>query len=171
MQKPPYRKSVEAEIPERMITPKRDAGREIAMRLANGTDTSFMLASREPGYHSQPHRHDAEQLNYIVDGEIWLFVEAHGYRCVRGDLMRIPRNRVHWAWVRGAGPCTMIELHSPPLIGDAMLRDASVSLLGADEDAGAVRGAENIHVDYDVAATERRALAEAGETGRRPPAG
>ena len=68
----------------------------------HGTDTSIMFAERASGYHTSPHMHDCEQMNYIVSGEIYFFVDGRGYRCKAGDVMRIPRNKVHWAWNRGS---------------------------------------------------------------------
>ena len=67
----------------------------------HGTDTSIMFAERASGYHTSPHMHDCEQMNYIVSGEIYFFVDGRGYRCKAGDVMRIPRNKMHWAWNRG----------------------------------------------------------------------
>ena len=34
----------------------------------------------------------------MMSGEIWFFVEGEGYLCKKGDLMRIPRGKVHWAY-------------------------------------------------------------------------
>lgn len=56
-----------------------------------------MLASPDPGYHTHPRRHEAEQFNYILEDELWTYVEENGYRCVKGDVMRIPHDKVHWA--------------------------------------------------------------------------
>jgi quercetin dioxygenase-like cupin family protein len=166
--KPPYRLSFEKEVPEVRVTPQRSKT-DLMMRMIFGSDTSFMLATRDPGYHTKPHLHDAEQINYIVAGELWIFVEENGYRCVKGDLMRIPRNKVHWAWNRGSGPCVMLESHTPPLIGDEQLRRAATPMLGPDEDAELVQGVRNIHVDINgLDEIERRAIAEPAEIDRRP---
>ena len=81
----------------------------------HGTDTSLMFAERAAGYHTSPHKHDCEQMNYIVSGEIYFFVDGRGYRCKVGDVMRIPRNKVHWAWNRGTERAVVFESHSPPL--------------------------------------------------------
>ena len=51
-----------------------------------GNECSLMIASRAPGYHTTPHIHESEQLNYIQEGEIWFFVEEQGF-CV---TMRAP---------------------------------------------------------------------------------
>jgi hypothetical protein len=104
--------------------------------------------------------HDCEQMNYIVSGEIYFFVHGRGYRCKTGDVMRIPRNKVHWAWNRGKETAVVFESHSPPLRdrgGDAY------PLLGPDDDAGKIQHMQNILVKVDQAeidAIEARAIAE-----------
>ena len=76
--------------------------------------TSLVFAERAPGYHTSPHKHDCEQMNYIVSGEIYFFVDGRSYRCIVSDVMRIPRNKVHWAWNRGTETAVVFESHSPP---------------------------------------------------------
>jgi quercetin dioxygenase-like cupin family protein len=126
----------------------------------HGTDTSLMFAERAPGYHTSPHKHDCEQMNYIVSGEIYFFVDGRGYRCIAGDVMRIPRNKVHWAWNRGTETAVVFESHSPPL------RDrhgTAVALLGPDDDAAKIQHMPNILVEMDQAEIDRieaRAIAE-----------
>jgi mannose-6-phosphate isomerase-like protein (cupin superfamily) len=126
----------------------------------HGTDTSLMFAERGPGYHTSPHMHDCEQMNYIVSGEIYFFVDGRGYRCRAGDVMRIPRNKVHWAWNRGSETAVVFESHSPPLRdrgGDA------VGLLGPDDEAAKIQHMSNILVKLDQAeidGIEARAIAE-----------
>jgi quercetin dioxygenase-like cupin family protein len=131
-----------------------------------GNETSIMFAERGPGYHTRPHRHDAEQMNYIVSGEIWFFVEEHGYRCRAGDIMRIPRNVVHWAYNRGSEQAVIIESHCPPLIGnDAEARTTAHPLLGPEEDKAAVPYVVNHVIPMDpnkVAEIEARAFVEEG---------
>ena len=164
--KPPYRFSFEKEVaPYRVQPPKSPKG--IFLRMVEGTDISIMLASRDPGYHTHPHRHDAEQFNYIVDGELWIFVEEHGYRCVKGDIMRVPRDKIHWAWNRGDRPCVMLEAHTPPLTADERIKIGVISMRAPDEEA--IEPVTNLHVDYpQMAEVEARALGEPLEANRIP---
>jgi quercetin dioxygenase-like cupin family protein len=126
----------------------------------HGTDTSIMFAERAPGYHTSPHQHDCEQMNYIVSGEIYFFVDGRGYCCKAGDVMRIPRNKVHWAWNRGKDTAVVFESHAPPL------RDRgsdAYPLLGPDDDASKVAHKNNILVKLDqgeIDRVEARAIAE-----------
>lgn len=140
----------------------------LATQRVYGMENSIMFAERGPGYHTRPHRHDCEQMNYVVSGEIWFFVDGEGYRCRKGDIMRIPRNKVHWAYNCGSENAVLIESHCPPLIGNhAEARSTAVPLLGADEDVGAVKYVVNEIVELDpawVAEVEERALGRVAET-------
>ncbi len=165
-EKPPYRFSFENEVKPYRIQPPKSP-KDIFLRMVEGTDISIMLASRDAGYHTQPHQHDAEQFNYIVEGELWIFVEEHGYRCVKGDIMRVPRNKIHWAWNRGTGPCVMLEAHTPPLTGEAMIKIGAVAMLAPDEVA--LDGVTNLQVPYpQMAEVEERAIREPFEANRQP---
>src|SRR4051812_6137287 len=95
--KPGYRVG-KSNLPTRRARPSSAANEGVVLssQRVYGTENSIMFADRGPGYHTRPHRQDAEKINYIVSGEIWFFVEEHGYRCGPGDIMRIPRNRIPW---------------------------------------------------------------------------
>jgi mannose-6-phosphate isomerase-like protein (cupin superfamily) len=166
--KPNYRTN-KADLPVRRARPSAAARDDVmlAVQLAYGNETSFMFAERGPDYHTRPHQHDAEQMNYIISGEIWFYVDGRGYRCGPGDVMRIPKNKVHWAWNRGNENAVLIETHSPPLIGNnAEARALSVPLLGPSEDKEKVPYVVNVVVPMDpkdVAAIEQRAWDEEGD--------
>ncbi len=134
-------------------------GGALTAQMVFGSDTSIMIAERETGYHSKPHYHDAEQMNYVMDGSIWFFIGEEGFRAVKGDIVRIPRNAVHWAWVREPGNCVLFESHTPPLIGDEKMRNGAYPLLGADEDRSAITARENLWAEVDgIEAIEARSI-------------
>ena len=89
----------------------------MVVRKGYGNECSLMIATRAPGYHTKPHQHESEQINYVLDGEIWFFVEDKGFHCKKGDFQRIPANTVHWAWNRSDSEATVAEAHAPALIG------------------------------------------------------
>jgi uncharacterized cupin superfamily protein len=102
-------------------------------------------------------------MNYIVSGEIFFFVDGRGYRCKAGDVMRIPRNKVHWAWNRGTEKAVVFESHSPPLTGTIHGRGDAVALHGPDDDDSKIQHMANIMVKIDQAeidAIEARGIAE-----------
>ena len=98
------------------VTRYMTATEQMLTQKVYGNEMSLMLASRPPGYHSFPHSHDAEQLNYCLDGEIWIFVNEEGHLLKKGDFHRVPRGAIHWAWNRSDRDVTLLEAHTPPLI-------------------------------------------------------
>jgi len=144
----------------------------ITAQVAHGKSCSIILATRSPGYHSKPHRHAAEQLNYVVSGQAWLFVENQGFLGGAGSVSRIPENAVHWAWVVGDEPLVVLEIHTPPLTGDGPVKAGRLSLCLDEEEEALVR---HIHTewpdDFDPSDVERRwagrAFSEAGD-GKLP---
>jgi len=156
------------EIPPADMAPPKEMqagqGGTLYAQMAFGADTSIMIAERATGYHSKPHYHDAEQMNYVVSGSIWFFIEDQGYKATQGDIVRIPRNAVHWAWVREPGGCVLFEAHTPPLIGDEKMAKAAVSLLGPGENRADVKAVENLWANVErMEEIEARVLAEYGE--------
>jgi quercetin dioxygenase-like cupin family protein len=111
------------------------AGR-LTSKFVYGLDSNLMKAKRVGGYHSKPHVHDCEQLNLLMEGELWVFLEDQAFFMKPGDFLRIPRGRHHWAWNTGKGECLLLENHSPVLNPAAkpnakpLLTDAESSRLG-----------------------------------------
>jgi quercetin dioxygenase-like cupin family protein len=153
-------------LPVRTAAPSSAANKGVFMSTQRvyGMDTSIMFAERGPGYHTRPHRHECEQMNYVMSGEIWFFVEDEGYLCKQGDLMRIPRGKVHWAYNCANGNAVVLESHTPPLIGNhAEARSTAVPLLGDDERLEDVKYVVNEVIPMDpkiVAEIERRAIGD-----------
>lgn len=139
-------------LPPEMI----DAGHAGA-QVVYGRDASVIIASRDAGYHSKPHRHAAEQINYLLAGEAWVFIEDEGFLMKAGDLLRIPADKVHWAWVRGEVSVSVVEVHTPPLTAD--YADGRTSLLLTAEEEAVVQHVGNHWVpDYDWRGVERRVV-------------
>jgi mannose-6-phosphate isomerase-like protein (cupin superfamily) len=162
--KPNYRVNI-SDVTARRSRPTTTPDSEFkTTQRVYGMQTSLLFADRDPGYHTHPHRHDCEQMNYVLSGEIWFFVEDKAWRCTAGDIMRIPRDTVHWAWVRGTENCSVIESHSPPLPGNgAEARAAAYALLADDEELTDEKAAQNARVDMDpetVRKIEEAAIAE-----------
>ena len=72
------------------LRPARPARAQMVVRKGYGNECSLMIATRRPGYHTKPHQHESEQINYVLEGEIWFFVKDKGYLCKKGDFHRIP---------------------------------------------------------------------------------
>jgi len=157
----PLRVSI-GEIVETVLVPaKHLAGGAVTAKIAYGKDASLMVATREPGYHSKPHLHDCEQLNYVLAGELYVFIDDTGFLVREGDVFRVPRNATHWSWVQGATPCVLLEVHAPALIGDPGITDTAVALI--DESEGSddiVKIGSQWPADVDQARIEARVMPE-----------
>src|SRR5574341_1011545 len=64
------------DVPERKVDRTGVEGEDaMFVRRGYGNECSLMHAVRAPGYHTTPHVHESEQINYVLEGEIWFFVE------------------------------------------------------------------------------------------------
>jgi quercetin dioxygenase-like cupin family protein len=149
-----------ADIPETNLVPaKYLAGGSIGAQIAYGLESSMMIAVRQPDYHSRPHSHDAEQLNHVLDGQLYVFVDDHGFLARKGDIFRIPRGAVHWSWVQGDTPCVLLETHTPPLIGDEGVLDGATALIAPGEPRDTIVAVPSIWPQgVDQGAVERRVV-------------
>lgn len=143
-------------VPERRVVRSEEQGvGAMVVRKAYGNEASLMIAARLPGYHTRPHLHESEQINYVLEGEIWFFVEDKGFLCQKGDFQRIPANKIHWAWNRSDADALVAEAHAPALIGGSG-GEGAVPLFDEGE-APQIRGpGVNRFVPYDSAAVEDR---------------
>lgn len=152
------------QVPRRRVT--LEEGTTFETAFVSGRHANLMIATRPPGYHSRPHAHDAEQLNYVQEGEVWFFVGDRGYHLHTGDFFRVPRGAVHWMWNRTSKPLVLIETHAPSLADDPLFESFGVRLFANDEDAIIEGSARNTMVQVDPSSVERKYVdpAAPGET-------
>jgi quercetin dioxygenase-like cupin family protein len=144
------------DVPRRKRVQSGERGEgSMVVRKAYGNECSLMVAVRAAGYHTKPHVHESEQLNHILEGEIWFFVEDKGFHCKKGDFQRIPANSIHWAWNNSNADAVVAEAHAPALIGGRSIEGA-VALFD-DGETQKIRGpGENKFVPYDAGSVERK---------------
>lgn len=150
-----------ADVSETVLVPAAHlSGGSVGAQIVYGTDMSLMIATRQPGYHSKPHAHDCEQLNYVLQGELLVFIGDKAFQVRQGDTFRVPRNAVHWSWVRGDVPSILLETHAPPLIGDPGFDRTAMPLIDAQENVGPSERTSSIWPqDFDRDAAEAAILA------------
>jgi len=127
-----------------------------------GNEANLMIATRSGGYHSIPHRHVPEQLNYVIEGELWIFIGDRCWHLRKGDFLRIPGNELHWAWNRSDGPCVMAQVHAPVLDPDS--RAGTFALFDEGETPNVKKSPRTVTEHVDVTELERKALARHGVT-------
>lgn len=128
-------------------------------KVVHGDECSTVVAVREGGYHSKPHYHESEQLTYVMEGEMWVFIEEDGFLVRAGDFFRVPAHAVHWGYNRSDEPITTFQVHAPALEPSR----PNVYGLYADGEEPTVRGdSRNIPTDDPkYPAAEERILAAA----------
>jgi quercetin dioxygenase-like cupin family protein len=82
-----------------------------------GGETMAILLGERIGFKMRPHFHAAEQISYVVSGEVWTFVDDRVFYSQPGDFIRVPGNVVHWASVEPTSTAFTWEVHTP-LQGD-----------------------------------------------------
>ena len=137
------------DIPNRQVVRSGEQGvGSMVVKRAYGQSCSLMHAVRAPGYHTTPHAHAAEQLNHVLQGEIWFFVENEGFHCKAGDFQRVPSNKIHWAWNRSNADAIVVEAHSPALVAGPQ-SEGSIGLFTDGEIAAAKEPSQNNFVPFD----------------------
>jgi len=131
-------------------------GGSMSTKMVYGNDCNMMVAVRAPGYHSNPHKHDAEQINYCVDGEVWVFMEDQAFLLQKGDFCRIPRNALHWAWNKSDRDCTIVEVHAPAC--DPFVRKNALGLFDARETPDLSTSVLTVRTDIDPTPMEERIM-------------
>lgn len=129
---------------------------KMSTKYVYGSECNLMVAVRAGGYHSKPHRHDSEQLNYVTEGSIWVFFENGGFLAETGDFYRVPKGAIHWGWNRDTTPCKIVECHAPAV--EPAGRANSIGLFDECEEHDISRAVKNIGVDLDTAAIEEKVL-------------
>jgi len=95
----------EDDVPEVNLDSDGITSGEVITRMVYGKTMSMVYIKRPTGYRSQPHAHDSEQLNFVLEGEMWLFIEGEGAELLKpGDFSRVPELEAHWGVVE-EGPC------------------------------------------------------------------
>jgi quercetin dioxygenase-like cupin family protein len=144
------------EIPNRRVVRTGVEGEgSMIVRRAFGRECSLMHAVRAPGYHTTPHAHAAEQINHVLAGEIWFFVEDQGFHCKAGDFHRVPSNKIHWAWNRSNADAIVVEAHSPALVAGPQ-SEGSIGLFAEGENSQARDPCQNNFVPFDWRSVERQ---------------
>ena len=146
----------EADVPKRQVVRTGVEGEgAMVVRRGYGNECSLMHAIRASGYHTTPHAHEAEQINYVLEGEIWFFVEERGFLCKAEDFHRIPSQKIHWGWNRSDTDAIVVEAHSPALVA-GKLQQTSIGLFDESENPQMRPPSENNFVPYDWQSVERK---------------
>ncbi|HEY63709.1 MAG TPA: cupin domain-containing protein [Caldilineae bacterium] len=79
--------------------------------LGTGERGMLIEVRAEPGVQLEAHSHPAEQIGYVVSGEVELTIDGTPYRFSQGDSYAIPGNVPHSA--RFLTSCVLAEYFTP----------------------------------------------------------
>lgn len=101
-------------LPERQMLPG------VYLRILAGDALMFSIVRFTPHTAVPTHQHPHEQIGFVLEGELDLWIGDERRRLGRGDLYTIPSNVPHGAETHD-GPCVVVDVFHP-------LRDEYVKL-------------------------------------------
>ena len=85
----------------------------VERKAFSGAGATIALNRLQPGHAPNPHRHENEQIVYIMEGR----ADFHVGEAVRtlgpGQLLVVPPNVLHWAEVIGDEPVLNLDVFTP----------------------------------------------------------
>lgn len=58
------------------------------------------------------HRHDSEQITYVIEGELFFKIDNEVYKLSPGDSIIVPPDKEHSVWT-GSAPAKAVDAWSP----------------------------------------------------------
>jgi len=101
-------------LPERQMLPG------VYLRILPGDALMFSIVRFDPHATVPTHQHPHEQLGFVLEGELDLWIAGERRHLTRGDLYTIPSNVPHGAATQD-GICLVVDVFHP-------LRDEYVKL-------------------------------------------
>ena len=83
------------------------------MKLVTGKNIMVSFVELSPDKSFSLHNHPAEQITYILEGEIDMTLGKETYRMKSGDLALIPSNVIHQGQT-GNVECKFLDIFNPP---------------------------------------------------------
>lgn len=82
-------------------------------RIVSTEKVMLSFLNQAPNAYFPPHRHEAEQIMIVIDGEQDEIVEGKIYHLKKGDVITLPSNIEHGGYMTEAG-CRAIDIFIPP---------------------------------------------------------
>jgi quercetin dioxygenase-like cupin family protein len=81
-------------------------------RAIQGDRMTMAVVDLQPNVAVPEHRHENEQLGFVLSGEITMTVEGQSQTCRAGDTYTIPGGSPHQA-VSGPEGCSVVDVFAP----------------------------------------------------------
>jgi len=82
-------------------------------RIVSSEKVMLSFLNQAPNAYFPPHRHEAEQMMIVIDGEQDEIVEGKIYHLKKGDVITLPSNIEHGGYMTETG-CRAIDIFIPP---------------------------------------------------------
>jgi len=82
-------------------------------RIVSSEKVMLSFLNQAPNAYFPPHRHEAEQIMIVIDGEQDEIVEGKIYHLKKGDVITLPSNIEHGGYMTETG-CRAIDIFIPP---------------------------------------------------------
>ena len=110
-----------------------------------------------------PHLHeDMDEMFYIIDGEMTIWVEGKIQKLTAGSFAMVPRGTVHYFKVTSQTPCKALNMYTPGGFEKGIIRNAQATKILTLPPAGLpYTGSTNkndMHVAVDIAPVDLVAL-------------
>lgn len=79
----------------------------------SGEGATVALNRLAPGHEPRPHSHPHEQISYIVQGTMRMFIDDQSTLMKAGSLVVIPPNAKHWGVVEGDETVLNLDVFTP----------------------------------------------------------
>ncbi|NOT50863.1 MAG: cupin domain-containing protein [Chitinophagaceae bacterium] len=77
-----------------------------------GKDLQFTWFEVAPETNFAEHKHNSEQITFVLEGELFFKIENEVYKLSAGDSIMIPSNKEHSVWT-GSVPAKAVDAWSP----------------------------------------------------------
>lgn len=88
-----------------------------------GADASFFLVNSEPGRAVRLHRHDYDEIVYVIEGQSTWTVAGVEHRAAAGDVLVVKAGEPHGFVNSGPGLLRQIDIHLNPTFETVWLED------------------------------------------------
>jgi len=78
-----------------------------------GTNSIAVFNWVKPGHEPHPHKHDFEQIVFILEGECNYHVDDRVFACRPGSMLRVPPNTMHYIEVTGNQTVLNLDIFAP----------------------------------------------------------
>ena len=124
---------------------------------AEQTDNKFSMIEQTMPYNSgpPPHYHeDMDEMFYILDGELTLWLDGQIIKLTRGSFARILKGTTHYFKITSKEPCKALNMYTPGGFEKGIIRNATkaktLTLPPAGLEYQGNKDKDDMHISVDI---------------------